>query len=610
MAKEKKTNSKTPKPSPKKKELVGDMFEDIQKEKQDDNTTITDNTNLTPKEIVLYDASKEEEKEPQTKSETKNTKEKLKSFDFGKNIYLQLHKANLYSIFSSAIIAPAKHIKNRAFSDTQSLDENFLVFSNGNISDIDETQILLEINFKASEEKIINPVNAVAFTQQPLPISRIKKIYTASEAVKKDIVSTSLTADGGIIPEQLIQPSFPKELSQADFSKLTTESVKDNSTNIQRFDKILGAFAYLKNYSWLLVNKTDQLNVVPQHFFYMVNAVSTYSDFQKHKNERATLFYRQLFGIQNEIEKPFLKWIFTRLNTDKNFTDNDTKDFGSAFLATIQNKEFQATAKKLLNDLTDSLKRKKAIQEIWQQQDSEKSFLYLFSFLRNYGNANTEDKSTSRKDIPEIITTDPFIGEYVFACLGYFYGYKLLRNFEEKIKISDKYISDFAEIVRPLPLKFELTTLFDYAIIESVYQLVFNSNPNTDNFQFIESPSLKRELIRRANNLPSDYTFASDEVLGKFNYIIKRKSDIDDAIEQLNKIGEQIPVVSELGVYLLRNGVSKNWISFPDLMTHTDKWKYIVLFKREQIIEAMRTGKINPKELIQRIGISKQSKEF
>ena len=65
-----------------------------------------------------------------------------------------------------------------------------------------------------------------------------------------------------------------------------------------------------------------------------------------------------------------------------------------------------------------------------------------------------------------------------------------------------------------------------------------------------------------------------------------------------------------MGVYLLRNGVSKNWISFPDLMTHTEKWKYIVSFKREQIIEAMRTGKINTKELIQRIDISKQSKEF
>jgi hypothetical protein len=610
MAKEKKTTSKSPKSTPKKKELVGDLFEEIQKEKQGDNTIVIDETNPVAREIVLYESNEEEAKEPQTAAEVINTKEKLKSFDFGKNIYLQLHKANIYSIFSSAIIAPAKYIKNRAFSDTQSLDENLLILSNGNISDIDETQVLLEINFKASEEKIISPVNAVAFTLRPLPISRIKKIYVASESVKKDIVSTSLTADGGIIPEQLIQSSFPNELSQADFTKLTTEYVKDISTDIQRFDKILGAFAYLKNYSWLLVNKTDQLNIVPQHFFYMANAVSNYSDFQKHKNERATLFYRKLFGIQNEIEKPFLKWIFTRLNTDKNFTDNDTKDFGSKFLTTIQNKDFQSNAKKLLNDLTDSLKRKKAIQEIWQQQDSDKSFLYLFSFLRNYGNANTEDKSTSRKDIPEIITTDPFIGEYVFACLGYFYGYKLLRNFEERINISDKYISDFAELARPLPLKFELTTLFDYAVIESVYQLVFNSINDTDNFQIIESPSIKRELVRRANNLPSDYTFTSDEVLGKYNYMIKRKSAIDDAIEHLSKISEPIPVVSELGVYLLRNSVSKNWISFPELMTHTDKWKYIVSFKREQIIDAMRIGKINPKELIQRIDISKQTKEF
>lgn len=606
MAKEKKNSSKSPKSSSKKKELVADMFEEMQREKHNEVAAVADDSKHNEKEIVLYDASKEREKE----IASKESREKSKSFDFRKAIYLQLHKGNIYTIFSSAIIAPAKHIKNRAFADSQSLNENFLIFANHNISDLDDTQVLLEINFKASEENILNTVNAVAFSQQPLPISRIKKIYTASDSVKKDIVQTALTADGGIIPEQLVQASFPKELAQVEFINATTDTAKDYSSDLQRFDKILGAFSYLKNFSWLFVNKSDKLNVVPQHFFYMANAVSDFSDFKKQNNDRATLFYRQLFGIQNEIEKPFLKWIFTRLNSDRNFTDSDTKDFGSAFLATIQNKDFQSTAKRLLNDLTDSLKRKKAIQEIWQQQESDKSFLYLFSFLRNYGNASTEDKSTSRKDILEIITTDPFIGEYVFACLGYFYGYKLLRNFEEKININDKYISDFVELSRPLPLKFDLTTLFDYAIIESVYQLVFNGNPNTDNFQFIESSSIKRELIRRANNLPSEYTFTYEEILGKFNFMLKRKSAIDDAIEQLNKVAEFIPVVSELGVYLLRNGVSKSSISVFDLVSHPEKWKFFVSFKREHIIEAMRGGKINPKELVQRIDISRQSKEF
>jgi hypothetical protein len=391
---------------------------------------------------------------------------------------------------------------------------------------------------------------------------------------------------------------------------LTIDSVTDNSANIQRFDKILGAFAYLKNYSWLLVNKTDQLNIIPQHFFYMANAVSSYSGFLKHKNDSATLFYKQLFGVQNEIERPFLKWIFTRLNTDRNFTDADTKDFGTAFLSTIQNKDFYATAKRLLNDLGDSIRRKKAIQEIWQQQDSEKSFLYLFSFLRTYGNSSTEDKSTARKDIPEIITTDPRIGEYVFACLGYFYGYKLQRNFEDKIKIDDKYIAEFAQLIRPLPLKFDLATLFDYAIIESVYQLVFNANTNTDNFDFLSSSSIRKELLRRATDLPSGFTFISDDVLGKFNFSLKRKSAIDDAIEQLNSVMEPIPVVSEVGVYLLRNGVSKNAISVFELVSHPEKWKFFYSFTRNHIIDAMRTNKINPKELVQRLGISKQSTEF
>ena len=606
MAKEKKTSKKSSKSTSKKKELVPNIFEEMLDLKVNKTPIVDDHLMQEKNDLMLHDSSIAKEKNITSRED----EQRPKSFDFRKNIYLQLHKGNIYTIFSSAIIIPAKHIKNRAFADSQSLDGNYLIFANSNIAEMDESQVLLEINFKTSEENILKAVNAVAFTQSPIPISRIKKIYTSNEAIKKEILQTALTADGGIIPEQLIQSSFPKQLKQVNFTRAIEGSIKDYSSDLQKFDKILGAFAYLKNFSWLLANKSDQLNVIPLHFFYMANAVTVNSDFQKQKNDRATLFYRQLFGIQNDIEKPFLKWIFTRLNTEKNFTDSDTKEFGSAFLATIQNKDFQTAAKKLLTDLTDSIKRKKAIQEIWQQQDPDKSFLYLFSFLRNYGNTSTEDKSTSRKDIPEIITNDPFIGEYVFACLGYFYGYKLLRNFEEKINLNDKYFAAVAELSRPLPLKFELTTLFDYVIIESVYQLVFNNNPNTDDFQFIESPSIKKELVRRASNLTAEYTFTYEEVLGKFNFMIKRKSAIDDAIEQLSRVAEVVPVVSELGVYLLRCGVNKTAINVIDFVSHPDKWKFFVSFKREHIIEAMRAGKLNPKELIQRIDISKQSKEF
>ncbi len=612
MPKGKKDTEKLPKTRSKKKEIVGDIFEQKPIEKLVDSNYILpeSDTNLSENEFVLYDAKKENENKNIDRNLVLGNKEKIQVFDFSKKTFVQLHKANLYSIYSSALIIPANYINNRAFSDTQNLVGNSIVFSNGFIADLDETQVLLEINFNDTEEKNHQSFNGISITKKPIPISRIKKIYVANERVKKDIVSTALTADGGIIPEQFIQPSFPKDLPQIEFQKSNSISSEEYSVNILRFDKILGAFAYLKNYSWLLANKTEQLNTLPLHFFYMANAVSDYAIFQKQKNDKATLFYKQLFGVQNDIEKPFLKWIFSRLNNSKNFTDADTKDFGTIFLSTIQNKDFSLTAKKLLNNLGDSLKRKKTIQEIWQQQDSEKSFLYLFSFLRNYGNANTEDKSTSRRDIPEIITIDPNIGEYVFACLGYFYGYKLLRNFEDKIIINDKTISEYADATRLLPLKFDLSSGLDFAIIESVYQVAFNDNPNTNNFDLITPNTSKRELIRRPAFLPSDYTFTYEEVLGKFIFTIKRKSLTEDAIEQLKKIPDSIPVVSELGIYLLRKGIDKIPINIFEFISHPDRWKYIFSFRRDQVIEALLSNKINPKELIQRIEISKQSKEF
>jgi hypothetical protein len=575
-------------------------------EKPEDTIAMIDNSNPEVEDEVLVDANILEE----TEKRNEDILENKIPFDLRKNIYLQLHMGNLYAIFSSGIIAPAKYIKDRAFADSQNLDESVLIMSNGIISALDESQVLLDINLTESEEKKLLTTNALALLNQPLPISRIKKIYLANEAVKKEIVQTALTVDGGIIPELLIQPSFPKELEQIYFTQAPNKIEKDYAADLKRYDRILGAFAYIKNYSWLLVNKTGELNILPQHFLYMANTISGLPAFKDYNDEKATSFYRKLFGLKSDTESPFLGWIFSRLNIDKNFTDKDIIAFGGSFLEAIQHSDFHAKAPRFLNDLTDSLKRKKVIKEIWQQQENEKSYLYLFSFLRNYGNLSAEDQSSARIDIPEIITTEASIGEYIFASLGYFYGYERLRNFEHNIVIDDKYIAEFVNLKRPLPLKFDLSTLLDYAIIESVYQAVFNDNLNSDDVQFLESEIIQNETVRTETNLPSQYTFQSTQILGKFNFVVKRKSDLDDAIHKLNKIPEVIPVVSELGVYLWRNGVTKTGINILELILNHDKLRFVFSFRRDDIIDALHNGKINPVELARRIDIGQQYKEF
>ena len=69
-------------------------------------------------------------------------------------------------------------------------------------------------------------------------------------------------------------------------------------------------------------------------------------------------------------------------------------------------------------------------------------------------------------------------------------------------------------------------------------------------------------------------------------------------------------MVSELGVYLWRNGVTKTGINILELILNHDKLRFVFSFRRDDIIDALHNGKINPVELARRIDIGQQYKEF
>ena len=234
-------------------------------------------------------------------------------FSVEKPLYLQIHIGNIYTIFGSGIITPSAYLPNRPFIDIQTHLEEGIILSNGAVNQLDDTQLLLEVSLSKNELQEIAVHDQLGFFCKPLPISRIKKIYVSSEAIKTDIVNTALSNDGGIIPKKLIFAHFPASLPLTTLHTPSPHLIySDHSERLRLFDKFMGAIAYIKNYSLLIANKTSLLSPMPKHYFYALQALNNSPELQLVKDERAFSFYQQLFNYK-EVENPLMRWLLERI---------------------------------------------------------------------------------------------------------------------------------------------------------------------------------------------------------------------------------------------------------------------------------------------------------
>lgn len=252
--------------------------------------------------------------------------------------------------------------------------------------------------------------------------------------------------------------------------------------------------------------------------------------------------------------------------------------------------------------------KEKQLQISLEIKHIDKIYLYIFSFFYLYGNKSAEDRTNSRIGLPNETVAN--YAEFVFALLGYFYGYSLLRNRDEKQTYSDSFINEFARnFDRPI-IKFELTSLFDYYLIEAVYQFVFNRTTSSQKFDYIH-PELEREKSFFPSHIPNEYEFSNFQLFGKEFFKLKKKSLIDELIKKLTSLQQEIPVVSDIGLYCLRNGIKFKWDLnvLVSMFIDIKKLRGIATVNKADIADHIQSGKCNYEELSLRIETTIKFKE-
>ena len=533
-------------------------------------------------------------------------------FSFSKPIYLQIHRQNIFEIFISGLISPVCYSTSRPQTDIQSGLKEFLQLSNGLLDEIKKDDAIIEISFSGSETKEVKTISSIALLSKPIPVSRIKRIYVTSDFAKTDILATAQTADAGFVPDFLIDSAIPDNIQMI----IQDEEIKDQditkkfTKDIEEFDRVLGAYAFVKNGQLLITNKSNIYSNYSEHYLGFVKLLLQEPSIPIEENSKQLNFYKQLLGLKNQDESPVLNWLFERTKIGTNFTSADISEFGNILLRSHSDENFKEQGKAALNILNDGIKRRTAPSHILKNvEHKDKTYLYLFSFLYIYGNKTAEDRTNSRIGVANDATIS--YSEFVFTLLGYFYGYSLLRNRDEKQVYTDSTFSKYAQnLDRPI-IKFELTTLFDYYLIEAIYQYVFNGSIANGKFEYINPIGLPSGKLDYPVKLSPEYDFMHFEVLGKQFFRLRKKSTVDELVRLLSSLPDDIPAVSEVGLYCIRNDIKMKWNlnTLVSLFSDIKKLRSIATISKSDIIEHIQSGKYKYEDLLQRINNSINYKE-
>lgn len=534
-------------------------------------------------------------------------------FDSTRPIYLEIHKGNIYHYFSSGIILASAYFKNRAFTDIQSIVPGKLILSNFPSGSAIDDNILLELDLDNKIKQLLTISGEVAFLDHPLPITSIKTIIVKEKKQQDEIVSDALLFSGGFIPAKLFVVNFPTEHRSY---KIECDNNSDGQSKyekeINKFDKILGLFAYLRNYPLLVADNTSNFKSLPDHFFYAMQAI--HPDFGSQIVQPGSIseFYSFLFSGEVPDDKQLLKWIFNRLNLPENFNDQDVVSFGK--LASAQKGESIAIEhlRNIFLGLNRNLERKQVLKTIESSKTKSGLALYLFAFLRNYGNLNSIE--ISRKDISAVYS--PAYGEYAFSLLGYFFGYSVLRNTDERQSFENPLVS-LSKVASAKPaIRFKLETAFDSAVIDLIFGYVFQTN---EGFTGEIKGTLEKKELKKFGQHDVQIRFLYYKLIGMLyekieTVAVRPEMQLDDIEKVLKDIPSNIPYYSEIGQLCRRLKmlpIPLQNIGPAIFQTGINEMLSMSVYSKTELIDQMNISRpmISADELTLRITLSKLLKE-
>ena len=447
-----------------------------------------------------------------------------------KNYYMQVHMIKLQEYVMRALITPDIYMGRDVEIDIQSKHKDKLLLSHGYIENLDEYQVLIEIILTDEEKARLIKLGDLYFYDLPLPISRIKKIYTQDKAAKTKLLKELKNFEAGYMPDNIIDFFKKRTKILSTFKKIDYPScdfnddiVINQSENIKAFDKMLGMLAFIKNTNIYYSEEQGLFSNYSNNYFAILSKFNIFIESQE-------------TNVLKDIKEN--KSFFDAIYSDKLIDDD--------FLLDIVNNSDDSELKDIFKDLIDGhLAKYKALEAL---RDKGIYFYICLLYIHKQKDSNIKDNFKSN-----IVDTIPYDkAELALAFLGLYYGYTTLRASEE-IGFQDKYFKNI--LGTRINMKFQLDSKLDLITIESIYKYSFYEKEKGNEFTYLEFPKKKKSIV-----IPKDqyfktwYELKSSETYFDVDFVqIIKHNFIALVMNKLEKYKDEI----KFGEYYLASYISK-----------------------------------------------------
>jgi hypothetical protein len=306
-----------------------------------------------------------------------------------------------------------------------------------------------------------------------LPISRVTAVYFANNSAKISFLASVDVFPDAYVPASICQV-IPEKIETVKLSdaRLPERSGYPWHVLAEKFDRLLGLIAFLKNTSLFYTNLTNEYLEYTPGYFPALSLINSHAEATPKENS----FFRWIISPESiEIDGKLARYQFKEIiNAVYNNLEFDI-DWGLQLMERCisfeQNGEGIEQVRSIAKLLIEYKKMRIDYRMILSNPLVQKNIpVIILIFLIKFPNKGLghSDKQAFKNYFR---TNDAGIernhAEYIFAVLGLYYGYSNLVK-EDRIEMSDPFFNQLAR--ENGQIKFKLDTFLDRFAIESIFE--------------------------------------------------------------------------------------------------------------------------------------------
>lgn len=457
--------------------------------------------------------------------------------------FIQLDRGNLLTAYAFGLIYPVA-MENRQIvrettraRDPQTTCPEYLVVSKGFTRDAEEQHVLAEVLLTPKEAEALIPMGESRLLPFPVPVSRVRTVWTLNDKVAKGIVASGKTFSDALFPASVLRTADDALVTNCDLPDLSNAPKNSRLPNLctckNAFDRILGMLAFMRNGDRYFTTSAGYYCDLSRNYLPTLAQLATFEnvtpfdDRQKHMGVFYTAF------SSGKPSDPFYLALSEACIRSDAITRQQVSAILSAFSAKVD-APLQETAQRAFGELFDDGFRE-CLRTL--QEKPKLSELTYLAFLYRYRNRESNDKLALKQQFPSVIS-DPKKAELILAILGTYYGYASIPK-DEEITTLDPSIASAVGAVHPII--FSMEAPLDRLTVEACFMRSFHSSEKTPTMQELaeflsiaaESDAIPLPCLARVRD-------ESFQVMGtrvRRYVLIDEKSDIISLIRQIYQRG-------------------------------------------------------------------------